>query len=363
MKTTNYSYKELFKAVHKAQTAPIKIYYDKFSGEIVGSSPDDHEAYLNEPSIKVAHALAHNVIKTPLNYIVAFDKDTNTIRPVKKNEIIRLLKPETKLFEIPKIEYISGERLLASFPKPNINPLHMDFADLAVTIYKHDSILTISLNPLIINRGFNTAIKSTPSLLSQLHFEEGSALNLFITKKDNPNAMLKSIYVDLNDFLSEYKNVKTLQYNIADILQSASVDEISIYTRRIFKRYAWQVKDRFIPTHREKGISKPLLDEIKSEHYHIVIVAEAPNVLTIQIVNDFELTGLTSSNNKEFIAFLKYAKNLYSMRATISIDLKKLIKDKSIIVRTDQMIDDAKYISWRNKNLNIKFIPYASPYN
>ena len=81
------------------------------------------------------------------------------------------------------------------------------------------------------------------------------------------------------------------------------------------------------------------------------------------MVNDFELTGLTSSNNKEFIAFLKYAKNLYSMRATISIDLKKLIKNKSIMVRTDQMIHDAKYISWRNKNLNIKFIPYASPYN
>ena len=152
-----------------------------------------------------------------------------------------------------------------------------------------------------------------------------------------------------------------LKYDITDILQSASVDEISIYTRRIFKRYAWQVKDKFIPTHREKGISKPLLDEIKSENYHIVIVAEAPNVLTIQMVNDFELPDLASS--KEFIVFLKHAKNLYSMRTSISIDLKKLIKEKSIMVRTVQMIDDAKYISWRNKNLNIKFIPYASPYN
>ena len=361
MKETSYSYKELSKAIHKARTAPIKIYYDRFSGEIIGSCPNDHEAYLEEPSINVAHVLANNVIKSPLKYIVAFDKDTNTIRPVKKNEVIRLFKPDTKLFEIPKIEYISGERLLASFPKPNINPLHMDFADLAVTVYKQDSLLTISLNPLIINRGFNTAIKSSPALLSQLHFEEGSALNLFITKKDNPNAMLKSIYVDLNDFLSEYKNVKTLKYDITDILQSASVDEISIYTRRIFKRYAWQVKDKFIPTHREKGISKPLLDEIKSENYHIVIVAEAPNVLTIQIVNDIELSGPTSSG--EFIAFLKHAKNLYSMRTSISIDLKKLIKDKSIMVRTNEMIDDAKHISWRNKNLNIKFIPYASPYN
>ncbi len=361
MKETSYSYKELSKAVHQAQTAPIKIYYDKFSGEIIGSCPNDHEAYINEPSVEIAYALANNVVKDPLNYVVAFDKDTNTIRPVKKNEVIRLLKPETKLFEIPKIEYISGERLLASFPKPNINPLHMDFADLAVTVYKQDSLLTISLNPLIINRGFNTAIKSSPALLSQLHFEEGSALNLFITKKDNPNAMLKSIYVDLNDFLSEYKNVKTLQYDITDILQSASVDEISIYTRRIFKRYAWQVKERFIPTHRERGISKPLLDEIKSENFHIVIVAEAPNVLTIQIVNDFELPD--SASLKEFIAFLKQAKNLYSMRTSISLNLKKLTKEKSIMVRTVQMIDDAKYISWRNKNLNIKFIPYASPYN
>ena len=30
MEATSYSYKELHEAVYKAQTAPIKIYYDKF---------------------------------------------------------------------------------------------------------------------------------------------------------------------------------------------------------------------------------------------------------------------------------------------------------------------------------------------
>ena len=81
--------------------------------------------------------------------------------------------------------------------------------------------------------------------------------------------MFKSLYVDLNDFFSESKNIKTLKYNISDILQNASVDEISIYTRRVFEHYAWQVKDKFVSTYNAKGISRPLLDELESENYHL----------------------------------------------------------------------------------------------
>ena len=196
--------------------------------------------------------------------------------------------------------------------------------------------------------------------MGQLQFEEGSALNLFITKKNNPNVMFKSLYVDLNDFLSESKNIKTLKYDISDILQNASVDEISIYTRRVFEHYAWQIKDKFVSTHNAEGISKPLLDELESENYHLVIVAKAPNIISVQLMNDIDYEKYPKT---EFIAFLKEAKNLYSMSSSVSIELAKLKKNIPINIKTDSFIDEAKTLSWRNKNLNIKFIPYASPNN
>jgi hypothetical protein len=352
MEVINYS--ELFKAVNEAKTAPIKIYYNRFSGEILGHCPKEQEIHIEDPFIIVAYALASKALENISNWMIAFDKDTNKVRPVKKNEIIKLLNPETKLFEIPKIEYISGEKLLPEFPKPNINPLYIDYADISVTIYKEDSILTLSLNPIIINR------LSAPLLLSQLQFEKGSALNLFITRKKDPNAMIKSIYVDLNDFLSESKNIKTLEYDISDILQNASTDEISIYTRRIFERYAWQVKERFIPTYKAKGISKKLLNKLESENCHLVIVAEAPNVMTVQLVNELDLDKYQLT---EFIAFLDEKNNPYSMSGSIKIELHELKRNKVITLRTEHMIDTAKDIAWPNKELNIKFIPYASPYN
>jgi len=327
---------ELLRAVSEVLSASIKIYYNKFSGEIVGSCPHDHEIDIDHPFVVVIRTVADKILKNTSEYIVIFDKDTNTVHPVKKNEVIKLLKPESKLFEIKKIDNI------------------IENTDIAITIYKDNSTLTVSLNSAIINK------TSMPLLMSQLQFEKGSALNLFITKKNNPNVMFKSIHVDLNDFLSESKNIKTLKYDISDILPNASVDEISIYTRRIFEHYAWQVKDKFISTHNAEGISRLSLDELESENYHLVIVAEAPNVISVQLMNDIDYEKYPKS---EFIAFLKEAKNLYSMSSSVNVELTKLKKNIPIKIKTNSFIDTAKDITWSNKNLNIKFIPYAGPYN
>ena len=327
---------ELLKTINETLSAPIKIYYDKFSGEIVGSCPQDHKIDIDNLFVVVTRTIADKVFKNISEYMIAFDKDTGIIQPVRKNEIIKLLKPESKLFEIKKVDNI------------------IERADIAITIYRDYSVLTLALNPAIISRS------SMPLLMNQLQFEEGSALNLFITKKNNPNAMLKSIYVDLNDFLSESKNIKTLEYYISDILQNISVDEISIYTRRIFEHYAWQIKDKFITTHKNKGISKRLLGVLESENYHLVITVEASNVFSVRLINDIDSEKYPKS---EFIAFLKEAKNLYSMSSSVNIELTKLKKNIPINIKTNSFIDEVKALSWRNKNLNIKFIPYASPYN
>tara|TARA_B110001454_G_scaffold32317_1_gene31590 strand:- start:558 stop:1547 length:990 start_codon:yes stop_codon:yes gene_type:complete len=327
---------EISKAVNEALSVPIKIYYDKFSGEIVGSCPQDHKIDIDNLFVIVTRTIADKVFKNISEYMIAFDKDTGIIQPVRKNEIIKLLKPEFKLFEIKKVDNI------------------IERADIAITIYRDYSVLTLALNPAIISRS------SMPLLMNQLQFEEGSALNLFITKKNNPNAMLKSIYVDLNDFLSESKNIKTLEYYISDILQNISVDEISIYTRRIFEHYAWQIKDKFITTHKNKGISKRLLGVLESENYHLVITVEASNVFSVRLINDIDSEKYPKS---EFIAFLREAKNLYSMSSYVNVELTKLKKNIPINIKTNSFIDEVKALSWRNKNLNIKFIPYASPYN
>jgi hypothetical protein len=335
---------ELLKAVNEALSVPIKIYYNKFSGEILGSCPQDHEIDIDDLFVVVTRTIADKVLENTSQYMVAFDKNTNTIRPIKKNEIIKLLNPESKLFEIKRRKVPVSYKKIARYL----------MADLLITIYKYDAILTLSLNPAIINK------TSMPLLINQLQFEEGSALNLFITKKNNPNVMFKFLYVDLNDFLSESKNIKTLEYDISDILQNASIDEISIYTRRIFEHYAWQIKDKFISTHKEKGISKRLLNEVESKHYHILIQTLAPNVIEVKLINDINFEKHPRS---EFIAFLKEAKNPYSMETNINIDISKLKLNTPIKLKTSAMIDSVNGISWSNKNLNIKYIPYASPYN
>jgi len=326
---------KLLKAVNEALSASIKIYYNKFSGEIVGSCPHDHEIDIDDPSVVVIRTVADKILENTSQYVVAFDKDTNTIQPTKKNEVIKLLKPEFKLFEIKKVNDIIKN------------------VDIAITIYKDDSTLTLSLNPAIINK------TSMPLLMSQLQFEEGSALNLFITKKNNPNVMFKFICVDLNDFLSKSKNIKILKYDISDILQNTSIDRISIYTRRVFEHYAWQVKDKFVSTHNAEGISRSLLDELESENYHILIQTLAPNVVEVQLINkpkNFKyLKELT-------VAFLKEPGNPYSLEGVVNIDISKLKYNKPNKLRTDIM-RFAKTITWREKDINIKYIPYASPYN
>ena len=166
------------------------------------------------------------------------------------------------------------------------------------------------------------------------------------------------MYVDLNDFFSESKNIKTLKYNISDILQNASVDEISIYTRRVFEHYAWQIKDKFIFTHKAKGISKRLLNKLETENCHLVIVAESPNVMTVELVTVPEI-----DNTRILVWLLREKNNPYSLLRSIHIDLTELKNIKRFTRKTDYYIDEVADVTWPNKDLNIKFIPYASPYN
>ena len=56
--------------------------------------------------IVATRSIANKVLKNTLEYIIAFDKKTGTIQPVRKNEIIKLLKSESKLFEIKKVDNI-----------------------------------------------------------------------------------------------------------------------------------------------------------------------------------------------------------------------------------------------------------------
>ena len=80
---------ELLKAVNEALSAPIKIYYNKFSGEIVWNCPHDYEIDIDYPVVITTRLIADKVLKNTSEYVIAFDKDTGTIQPVKKNEIIK----------------------------------------------------------------------------------------------------------------------------------------------------------------------------------------------------------------------------------------------------------------------------------
>ena len=70
---------ELLKAVNEALSVPIKIYYNKFSGEILGSCPQDHEIDIDDLFVVVTRTIADKVLENTSQYMVAFDKNTNTI--------------------------------------------------------------------------------------------------------------------------------------------------------------------------------------------------------------------------------------------------------------------------------------------
>lgn len=108
-----------------------------------------------------------------------------------------------------------------------------EVCDLHVTLYKNDRTVLVYANLRNITESMNLAD------ISFISASESKLLDLYITKKNDPDYLVHIINVDAEQLINYERTLVTLPEDISKIIDW---DNISIYTKPVFQNYGLEIR-------------------------------------------------------------------------------------------------------------------------
>lgn len=263
-------------------------YYVKFdinSGKILQMSiapiedePLDHILTITTENKIVEQVLCGNISKRKIGPV--FDIQNNKWEIGEKSKHLHLRELSTRLIQVTD----------------NKAP---EASDINVTVYRQDGTMDIKANLGIIKKNMNLADISDISKSA-----ETGLLNLYFTRKGDPDYLISSVQVDPVILLRS----KKLQYKLPDdMAKHTEVENISIFTRPVFHSYNLNILDKFIQS--DKNLGKMKVLQVAEEHddSHLTIVRNG-NAIKIQSFVENTI-GHISTTNIKFLVCDKHVDN------------------------------------------------------
>ncbi len=256
-------------------------YYVKFdvnSGKIMQMSmaplkedPMSHIKVTQTENPLVGQVIAGTFSKRAIGPM--FDIETNTWEIGKKGTKLHLKELSTRLTQVTQ----------------NNNP---NAVDISVDIYKADKTMEISANIGIIKKNMNLADVAEIS-----KSKDAGLLNLYFTRKGDPDYLVTSIQVDPTILL----RAKKLKYNLPeDVTKYSALEEISIFTRPIFHSYSLQILDKFVES--DYYLGKHTVVQVAKEQspYHATLLRNGSSVKVTSFIGN-DAKHLFTSNQIRFV--------------------------------------------------------------
>jgi len=305
------------------------VYFDEWHGKIISIS-NKKQNKLEYPFLKTKDLIARDLMtgkKSIKRYVVADDFGKN-YKIVLRDNYLRLKKAE---------EYLSKIKETAFSTEQDINIISY------LTDYKLEINLSEDLFYKITGSKTNTEIH----IENEHEFED---LYFYITKKNNPNILYKTLNVNPVDLVKNHRKL----FDLADLRTLAKLKDIDIYTKRVFKTYGLKTKHNFIGSDSRK-VKKRTHTYIYPKHFEDnttftvspstqgwIIRSNFENPHEYKIYNDLHLF-LTGNNPNQLLD-----------RIIIPID--KIGNHQEYIVQTQ--VDPATckiLVGEQGKNINFKF--------
>jgi hypothetical protein len=164
---------------------------------------------------------------------------------------------------------------------PHANPFA---CDIFVRIYKKQNVIEISVDAKNIKNSMNL------SDINQIANTEHTLLNLYFTRKNDPDYLIESVEVDPVLLFKK----KKIRFKVDTITKHADWDNISIFTRPIFKNYGFEIQDTIIESDYNRNIKTILQRATSVEDAHIYLSVKDQLVTlnsTITIEQDYLVAG------------------------------------------------------------------------
>lgn len=265
---------------NEVQKKTFYVYYDN-KGTIKQISKKLEQSplrYVTTTDTTAGECIAGRVNQN--HYCVSINGD-GEVEFMHKKSAGSLLPPEELLYQIP-IQTDAGQK-----------------HDIEVQLYPNHNIITIDISS-------NTKRKLLWGIdVEDLNNPQGSLLNLYITRKNNPDYLIMQLEIDPIELVNDERIVIELN---SSLLRYVDFNDISIFTRRLFETYSYKLIEEFVDY--DPKDTRRIKQSIAGADNHIQISRDTAGYMHVIGVED--LPQLTPEKNLQF----------YVVDATINRDIE-----------------------------------------
>lgn len=217
-------------------------------------------------------------------------------------------------------------------------------SDIVVNVYKEDGHIEVKCNITIIKRNMNLG-----DIAEIAKHEDTGLLNLYFTRKGDPDFLISSISVDPTILLRS----GSLKYRLPEeITKYADLENISIFTRPVFHSYSLVVSNKLVKTDKYLNKKRVLQTCDKQDNSHLTFVRKG-NVLRISSFLD---RNNHRHLNKPAIPFLVCDKHIDIPVGMFIIETSELFDRDNVDVRIDFDWPTNPLIVYRGNDLVVSYL-------
>ena len=202
--------------------------------------PVKHEWYVYYSKSGIIKEIHREKIVSNLDYVITLDQEAGKIISghVNKNHYCVNYNSENDSIEFMHRKYAGNlQPLESSLYQIPLQTEAIPDPDIGVRLYPNDNVLTIDIGKSCKNRltwGIHVYDIKNP---------QGSFLNIYITKKDNPDYLILQVKVDPIELITHERILVELP---TSVLRYVNYNDISIWTTRIFDVYTYRLIETYV---------------------------------------------------------------------------------------------------------------------
>ena len=307
-------------------------YYVKFdtnTGKILSMSMSpieeddlDHIVVVETENQIVHECLKGNISKRKIGPI--FDVENNTWEIGEKSNVLVLRELSKRIMQVTN--------------KWNPN------SDISIKVYKQDNEIEIEANYQTIKKNMNLA-----DIADISKSDDSGLLNLYFTRKSDPDYLIDSIQVDPVILLRN----KKLKYQLSDqVSKHTDIENISIFTRPIFHSYSLQVLDKLIKSDYYLNRQQVLQVAGNAQDCHVAIIKQGDTLKLQSFVTEVDHTAPLNVQTR----FIVCDGHIDAPAGVFEVDRDDLYSGKTFYAQVDFEWPSKPLIVYRSKGLVVKYL-------
>lgn len=218
-------------------------------------------------------------------------------------------------------------------------------SDISLTIYKDSNTLEVKLNLRNIKQTMNLMDIETVSRT------EDAVLNLYFTRLNDPDYLIAIAEIDPMLLFKK----RSIRVSLDDVARYADWNNISIFTRPIFRKYSLEVADAEVKTaftENRRNIFQTV-NHNADTNAHIYLL---PTNKGVKVVSEVSTQQEYVFESKKQLQFLVFNSNIDELAGGFTVDIDELKINNKLTVDTSFRMPRNPLILYKNKYLSVNYL-------